>query len=152
MLQRIQMVAAVCLAVTLLIGCNTAGPQMSGVWEPCAAPGVEPFVRLSATGGIAGMHETIAVRCDGTVEHNGEVSTRDATLVSSLVTQLRDSGVLELPDGIYDLDRKCADCFKYELELADGTTTHRWSSVYELQIPEQLRAAIETVRAVDATR
>ena len=80
--------------------------------------GAEPFARLSKTGGIAGVNETVAVYCDGTIERDGQVITRDAARAEALITQLRDSGVLALPDGTIEPNGQCNDCFLYELELA----------------------------------
>lgn len=148
-MSRTYLAAVLCLALTTLLGCSSPGTP--AVWDPCAAPNAEPFARLVTSGGIAGVNETLAVRCDGTVERNGEVVASDVTLIAPLLSRLRESGVLELPDDSFEPDAQCNDCFLYELELAGGATARRWSAV-ETALPEQLGAAINALRSVDATQ
>ncbi len=148
---RIHKLAAACLTLTLLIGCGVAPTGTSEAWDPCSEPGAEPFARLSKSGGIAGVNETVAVYCDGTIERDGQVITRDAARAEALITQLRDSGVLALPDGTIEPNGQCNDCFLYELELAGEGKPRSWSAE-EITVPEELGTAIEAVSSVDATR
>ncbi|MEU9010391.1 protealysin inhibitor emfourin [Streptomyces sp. NPDC048479] len=129
--------AGVLLAAALTAGCaggggaGSPGPAESASASPAPSPSAtpapaRPLVGMTVTGGIAGVHDTLAVRDDGTYTTSSRTGpARTGRMTPAELTELRTA--LEKAD-FARLPRKAtgspiADGFTYRLTYAGHTVT-----------------------------
>ena len=110
------------IAFIFLSSCGTAG-SIKPIPQPLASPSDNWDVKLTQSGGIAGVLLTIDVSSDGQLKVEDQRSQRSASkiLPSQTTTELKG---LILNTGLSTsrvLQSACADCFIYDLEIqSDG--------------------------------
>jgi hypothetical protein len=112
------------LLVTLIFlsSCGTAG-SIKPIPQPLASPSDNWNVKLTQSGGIAGVLLTVDVSSDGQLKAEDQRSQRSVTKILPLQTIAELKGLI-FNTGVATsriLQSACADCFIYDLEIqSDG--------------------------------
>jgi hypothetical protein len=107
--------------ITFLTACGRLLPASSGS-QPLPSPGQEWAIKLTQSGGIAGVHKTVEVSSDGQLkaEDQRSGSSISQTLPPEATAEL--IGLLSKASVVTAAapHSGCADCFIYDLEVTSG--------------------------------
>jgi hypothetical protein len=115
------------LMVMVCLSASACGISHAALPAPLPSPSGAWTIRLTQSGGFAGVLLTIQITSDGKLEaqdhRSGRSVARELTpetvaQLGTLVSQLRIAGGTPPPSA-------CADCFLYDLELESATGTTR---------------------------
>jgi hypothetical protein len=110
------------ITLIFLSSCGTAG-SIKPIPQPLASPSDSWDVKLTQSGGIAGVLRTIEVSSDGQLKAEDQRSQRSVTKILPSQTTAELKGLIfnTVVSTSRILQSACADCFIYDLEIqSDG--------------------------------
>jgi len=114
------------LILIAMVGMAACSPPLAFP-APNPTPGGPWEVRLTQTGGLAGVHLVVLVTSDGemTAEDGRTGRSASAPLSESTLQELRRLVQQVTPPRTEKLPSMCADCFIYDLEITSAIGVQR---------------------------
>jgi hypothetical protein len=131
---------------------TTEGSSKSTTTTPSEPEAVIGEVRMTVTGGVAGVEETVVVMPDGSVlvgDRDSEPSTTGRTLAAEQLAALHDAvGSEEFAElaGTYVPEGYCCDQFVYEITAEIDDTTISSATADGIEAPAVLEEALTQLR------